>query len=75
MKHSVLGARLIECIRLVLKLKSRSAEQIFGNVDAMKFHSSMTLFADVSLQETAFQDALEQYFDGVQDEKTLELLE
>src|SRR5215470_10987769 len=43
--HPLLGARLRECTQLVNGLKGRSAEEIFGYPDHMKFHSSMTLFA------------------------------
>lgn len=47
--HPVLGPRLEECTRLVNGLVNepggRTAEAIFGSLDAMKFRSSMTLFA------------------------------
>jgi uncharacterized protein (DUF1810 family) len=75
LKHSALGLRLVECTRLVLGVKSRTAEQIFGEVDALKFHSSMTLFAEVSLREAVFGEAIEKYFDGEKDAATLEILE
>jgi uncharacterized protein (DUF1810 family) len=75
LKHTVLGPRLVECVRLVLGVKSRTAKQIFGDVDAMKFRSSMTLFAEVSLRETAFSEAIERFFDGAMDAATLEILE
>ena len=43
--HDVLGPRLIECAGLVAgATEGRTAEQIFGSVDAQKLHSSMTLF-------------------------------
>ena len=45
--HPVLGSRLVECTRLVNAVEGSTAEQIFGQVDAMKFHSCMTLFAHV----------------------------
>jgi uncharacterized protein (DUF1810 family) len=43
--HPVLGPRLRECARIVASTEGRSAERIFGPVDAMKLRSSMTLFA------------------------------
>ena len=43
--HPVLGPRLRECARVVAGTEGRSAERIFGPVDAMKLRSSMTLFA------------------------------
>ena len=75
LKHPALGLRLVECTRLVLGVKSRTAKQIFGEVDALKFHSSMTLFGEISLRETAFAEAIEMYFDGEKDAATLEILE
>jgi len=75
LKHPVLGPRLVECTRLVLGVKGRTSEQIFGEVDSLKFRSSMTLFAQVTVKETAFQEALDKYFDGEGDAATLEVLE
>ncbi len=75
LKHPLLGPRLVECTRLMLAVKSRTAEQIFGAIDSLKFRSSMTLFAEVTVKETAFQEALQKYFDGEGDPATLEMLE
>ena len=75
LKHLVLGPRLIECTRLVLAVKNRSSRQIFGEIDSLKFRSSMTLFAHVTLKETAFEEALQKYYDGEPDPLTLEILE
>jgi uncharacterized protein (DUF1810 family) len=75
LKHPVLGPRLVECARLVLGVKGRTSEQIFGEIDSLKFRSSMTLFAEVTLKETVFQETLEKYFDGEADALTLEILE
>jgi uncharacterized protein (DUF1810 family) len=75
LKHPVLGPRLVEHARLVLAVKGRTSEQIFGDVDSMKFRSSMTLFAEVTLKEAVFREALEKYFGGEGDERTLERLE
>ncbi len=49
-----------------------SAEQIFGNVDAVKFRSCMTLFVAVAPEQTEFADALREFFNGAADEATLE---
>ena len=43
--HPVLGPRLRECAGIVAATDGRSAERIFGSVDAVKLRSSMTLFA------------------------------
>ena len=73
--HPILGPRLVECTRLVNAVAGRSAEQIFGDIDAMKFRSSMTLFAQADLQNPVFQGALEKYYGGDFDYLTVSLLD
>ena len=68
----VLGRRLIEWTALVNQVEGKTAHQIFGSPDDMKFRSSMTLF--VTIQPQPFEDALRKYYDGKPDPKTLELL-
>jgi uncharacterized protein (DUF1810 family) len=70
--HPVLGERLRCCTKLVNRIDGRTAEEIFGPVDAMKFRSSMTLFAKVAEENEAFEAALHKYFGGVYDERTQE---
>lgn len=74
LQHSVLGPRLKECTQLVLLVEGRSAEEIFGSPDDMKFRSSMTLFAQVSPDDDIFLRALQKYFGGVPDRLTLDRL-
>ena len=74
LQHSVLGPRLKECTRLVLLVEGRSAEEIFGSPDDMKFRSSMTLFAQVSPDDDIFLRALQKYFGGIPDRLTLDRL-
>jgi uncharacterized protein (DUF1810 family) len=74
LQHPVLGPRLKECTRLVLQVEGRSANNIFGSPDDMKFRSSMTLFADVSESGDIFKQALQKYFNGVPDPLTIERL-
>jgi len=74
LRHPVLRARLIQCTELVVAIKSSSAEKIFGEIDAMKFRSCMTLFAAADPGQRIFQQALEQYFGGEGDPLTLNLL-
>jgi uncharacterized protein (DUF1810 family) len=71
--HPMLGTHLIDCTRLVLDQKKRTAVQIFGTIDALKFRSCMTLFAAVS-GNPLFAQALERYFDGQGDPETLKRL-
>jgi uncharacterized protein (DUF1810 family) len=71
--HQVLGERLRECTRACLSHSSRSAREIFGTVDEMKFRSSLTLFAKMDEDEgNIFQRALGTFFEGP-DEATLAL--
>ena len=68
--HPILGQRLRDCTRLVVRVTDRSAIDIFGPVDAMKFRSSMTLFAGVAEDKADFDQALSKYFDGQPDPVT-----
>jgi uncharacterized protein (DUF1810 family) len=69
--HSVLGPRLRECAKLALEAEGRTARQIFGAIDEMKFHSSMTLFARAAPEEGVFEQCLDKYFGGAPDPATL----
>ena len=69
--HAVLGPRLVECVNVLLELDGRTADQIFGATDALKLRSSLTLFLAASGGEKPFEDALDKYFDGVPDLRTL----
>ena len=69
--HPILGPRLRECATLVLDVEGRSAPDIFGPLDAMKFRSSMTLFATAGPQFPVFKHCLEKYFAGAPDPATL----
>ena len=72
--HPVLGPRLQECVSAMNTLDGPSAEQILGPVDAAKFRSCLTLFLAVDPKNAGFNGALEKYFAGVPDEKSLALL-
>ena len=73
-RHEVLGPRLVECCGAVLAHESRSAEQIFGGIDAVKLRSSMTLFEVAAPEVGVFGQVVERFFDGERDPRTLELL-
>jgi uncharacterized protein (DUF1810 family) len=72
--HPVLGDRLRECVELVLRVPDRTAREIFGSPDDLKFRSSLTLFAAVAPTETVFRQALDRYFDGEVDPLTADRL-
>ena len=74
LKHPILAPRLIECTRLVNKIADRSIRHIFGTPDDLKFRSSMTLFAAATAGNAVFKEALQKYFDGEPDRRTLEKL-
>ena len=73
--HSILGARLRELTSIVVGHSDIEAEKVFGSIDAMKFHSSMTLFSEVSGHEDIFQSALDAFFAGKLDELTLDWMQ
>lgn len=78
LSHPVLGARLRECVRLLLDVPvGRAVESIVGPVDALKVRSSMTLFAETAPDAESradFQEVLDRFYGGAPDERTLEIL-
>ena len=73
--HPLLGSRLAECTSAILAHRDRSAEAIFGPVDAMKLKSSMTLFEAVAGDPAPFASVLDTFFDAERDPATLKLLD
>ena len=72
--HPVLGPRLIECARILCELEGKTAQDVFGGIDAIKLRSSMTLFARADPSNPVFGQVLDAYFGGVPDEATEGLL-
>jgi uncharacterized protein (DUF1810 family) len=70
----LLGTRLREGVAAMLAHRGQRAEAILGGIDAMKFRSSMTLFETVADDPAPFAEAIEAFYDGARDERTLELL-
>ncbi len=68
--HPVLGPRLRESAAIVAGQSGRTAEQIFGGIDAQKLHSSMTLFSRAAPAEPVFRQVVDQYFGGIPDAAT-----
>jgi uncharacterized protein (DUF1810 family) len=71
--HPLLGARLRDCTQAVLAVEGRSAHEIFGTPDDLKFRSSMTLF-DAASPDDIFRATLDKYFAGEGDALTLQKL-
>jgi uncharacterized protein (DUF1810 family) len=67
MRADSVRSRLTECTRLVNLAEGQSIEEIFGDIDRLKFRSSMTLFAQVAGDPTVFAVALDKYFGGQPD--------
>lgn len=72
LQHPVLGPRLRECTRLVNAVRNRSIEDILPAPDDMKFRSSMTLFAHATTDNAIFLEALQKYFAGANDPRTMQ---
>ena len=62
--HEVLGPRLIQCTEAVLQHPDRTALEIFGAIDASKFHRCMSLFSRIRSADPVFERALHIFFDG-----------
>jgi len=73
----ILGSRLRDGVRLMIGNKGRSVLEILGSPDDLKFRSSLTLFAKAALDNSdrmLLQEALDQFYNGMLDPRTLELL-
>lgn len=70
LRHEVLGPRLRECAAILVATPARTAEQILGEIDAMKLRSSMTLFLRAEPEEPLFARVLEEFFNGATDPET-----
>jgi uncharacterized protein (DUF1810 family) len=72
--HPLLGSRLVQCTRTINAVRNRTAYQIFGSPDDMKLRSSLTLFREAGSDPEPFRAAIERYFGGEADARTLEIL-
>lgn len=73
LNDETLGSRLREITSVLLELQDKTADQIFGDLDAMKVKSSMTLF-DCICPEDIFAEVLDKYYDGKRCGLTIDLL-
>ncbi len=72
--NPILGARLYEISNALLSLETSDPEFVFGDIDAKKLCSSMTLFSEADQNSETFRAVLEKFFGGKKDIKTLALL-
>ncbi len=71
LQHPVLGPRLLDCTTLV-NGAGKPVSAIFGYPDDLKFHSSITLFAQAAAESpNVFTEALTKHFNSNPDGNTL----
>ena len=73
LKHKILGKRLREITMALLEHNDCSAEDIFGDLDAMKVRSCMTLF-DVISPEDIFAEVLNKFYANKRCDLTIRML-
>ena len=72
LSHPILSKRLIEVTEALLTHTDKNIYDIMGDIDDMKLHSSMTLFALASEENSVFHQVLECFYNGEMDEYTME---
>jgi uncharacterized protein (DUF1810 family) len=72
--HPLLGPRLVASAQALTHLPTRSADEVFGSIVALKLRSSMTLFARADPDEPVFGQVLDRFFGGGADDATDRLL-
>ena len=85
LKDALLSKRLLELTRIIAyEVEDKSAKEIFGFPDYLKFHSSMTLFYSAVLAKSefknksdlfCFKDVIRKYYNGDLDQLTLEIIQ
>jgi len=75
LRHPILGQRYLELCQVLADLSETDIHIIFGSPDDMKLKSSLTLFKRASEHKNPlFQVLLDKYFQGAEDQRTLQLL-
>lgn len=75
LSHPVLGVRLRTATRAVMAYHGlKTAHEIFGYPDDLKFRSCMTLFARAAPGEPIFSQAIDAFYDGIEDPETMRRL-
>jgi uncharacterized protein (DUF1810 family) len=77
LEDPILGARLRQVVKLMIDQKGKSAFEILGSPDDLKFRSCLTLFREAATERSdreLFTEALKQFYDAKPDPRTLELL-
>jgi uncharacterized protein (DUF1810 family) len=74
---SILGPRLRQVVKLLIDQKGKSAFEILRSPDDLKLRSCLTLFREAASDDSVralFSKALDQFYRGDPDERTLKLL-
>ena len=80
LKNDILRAHLIEMSKALIDLGNVNIFSVMGYIDDVKLQQCMTLFNKVEKEmkincDNIFQKVLEQFYEGKEDLKTLEILE
>ena len=80
LKNDILKAHLIEMCNTLINLGNVDISDVMGYIDDVKLQQCMTLFNKVEKEKNidcgnVFQKVLEQFYEGKEDQKTLEILE
>jgi len=73
----ILGPRLRQAIKLMIAQKAKSALEILSSPDDLKFRSCLTLFREAASENSdrvLFAEALDQFYHGQADSRTLQRL-
>jgi uncharacterized protein (DUF1810 family) len=72
--HPILGPRLYECVAAIARHKGTDIGTVLGSLDAMKYQSCLTLFKAAAPESAPFTQALQDFFGGREDARTLAML-
>ena len=72
--ETVTAARLREITAVLLEIPSNNPWSVFGQTDARKVRSCMTLFRQAAPDDDLFTRVLYKFYRGVEDKRTLEQL-
>jgi uncharacterized protein (DUF1810 family) len=69
--HPILGPRLVAAVKAATAAPAIDAVSLFGETDALKFRSCLTLFVEAAEDGAPFAAALERFYGGERDPSTL----
>ena len=73
-EHPVLGQRLTEITGVLLDIDNDDPMAVFGYIDSYKLRSCMTLFKYAAPEQELFQQVLDKFCRGIEDDKTVRIL-